>query len=61
MRAKLTLLARLVDLRDLLAFGGLAMIGYGLALVYVPLAWVAVGAVLFWLGAGSVTLPPPTR
>lgn len=52
MRAKLALLARLVDLRDLLAFGGLAMIGYGLALVYVPLAWLAVGAVLFWLGAG---------
>lgn len=53
MREKLAFLARLLELRDVLAFGGLAMVGYGLALVYAPLAWIAVGAVLFWLAAGQ--------
>lgn len=41
------------DTQAALAFGAMAMVGYGLALVYVPLAWIAVGAVLFWLAAGQ--------
>lgn len=53
MRAKITafLLAclRIVGLRDLLCFGGLACVGYGLAQVSEPLAWVVIGGALFWL------------
>ena len=40
---------KLVDLRDLVSIAGLGCVGYGLSLVYVPAAWIAVGAALFWL------------
>jgi hypothetical protein len=52
MRERLKQLANMLDLRDVLAFGGLAMLCYGLHLIYPPAAWVAGGAALFWLGAG---------
>jgi len=39
-----------VDLRDLCVFGGLAMIGNGIAAVYPPAAWIVCGSALFWLG-----------
>ena len=52
MRERLHRLANLLDLRDMLAFGGLSMVGYGLHLIYPPAAWLGVGAALFWLGAG---------
>lgn len=44
-----TLLAAF-DLRDVFVFGGLAMVGYGLWQIYVPVAPVVVGAACFWLG-----------
>ena len=54
MRTRLAGLARnyagAVDLRDLLVFGGLAAIGYGVNMIYPPAAWIVCGAVLFWLG-----------
>jgi hypothetical protein len=53
MRERLKQLANLLDLRDFLAFGGLAMVGYGLHLIYPPAAWIGIGAALFWLGAGK--------
>lgn len=39
-----------VDLRDLMVFGGIGMVGYGISLVHPPAAWVVVGVSLFWLG-----------
>lgn len=52
MRERLKKLATLLDMQDAIAFGGLAMVGYGLHLIYPPAAWIGVGAALFWLGAG---------
>jgi hypothetical protein len=37
-------------LRDMLAFGGLVLVGVGIANVFWPAALVAVGIVLFWMG-----------
>lgn len=42
------------DLRDAFCFSGLAMVGYGLAQVYEPSAWIVCGAALFWLGVRSI-------
>ena len=39
-----------VDLRDVLVFGGIAMIGYGIAALSPPAAWIVCGLMLFWLG-----------
>lgn len=39
-----------VDLRDTFVFGGLAAVGYGIAQIHVPAAWIVVGAVVFALG-----------
>lgn len=51
MRDKLKKLANLLDLRDVLAFGGLGLLAHGLYQVYPPAASIAIGAVVFWLGA----------
>lgn len=51
MTALLQKLRAAVDLRDAFAFGGLAMVGYGLHAIYPPAAWIVVGAVLFWIGS----------
>jgi hypothetical protein len=51
MRERLNLLANLLDVRDVIAFGGLAVLCYGLHLVYPPAAFIVGGAVMFWLGA----------
>jgi hypothetical protein len=50
MRKLHSLLASLIDLRDAFAFGGLAMIGYGLFSIYPPAAWIVVGGILLWIG-----------
>jgi hypothetical protein len=52
MRERLSKLANLLELRDVLAFGGLGVMCYGLHLVYPPAAYIAGGAVMLWLGAG---------
>jgi len=52
MRDRMNRLANLLDVRDVLAFGGLAVLCYGLHMVYPPSAFIAGGAALFWLGAG---------
>lgn len=39
-----------VDLRDVFVFGGLAAVGYGIAQIHVPAAWIVVGAIVFVLG-----------
>ena len=39
-----------VDVRDLIVFGGLAMIFNGIAAIFPPAAWITCGAALFWLG-----------
>lgn len=51
MRERIKKLADGIGPQELLAFGGLAMIGYGLYLVYPPAAWIVVGAALFYIGA----------
>lgn len=44
------LLGLVPDMQDVLVFGGLASVCWGLAQVYPPAAWIVGGAVLFWLG-----------
>ena len=39
-----------IDLRDVLVFGGIGMVGYGISMVSPPAAWVVVGLASFWLG-----------
>lgn len=51
MRDRLRQLAALFDLRDVIAFGGLGLVGYGIHLIYPPAAYIVCGAALFWLGA----------
>lgn len=51
MRDKLKKLANLLDLRDVLTFGGLGLLGYGLFLINPPTAYIVMGALIFWLGA----------
>lgn len=41
------------DLRDVLCFGGLGFVFYGLHQFAPPLAWVVVGGALFWLSLRS--------
>lgn len=52
MRERLNNLANLLDLRDVLAFGGLAVMCYGLHLVYPPAAFIVGGGVMVKLGTG---------
>lgn len=40
-----------IDLRDVIAFGGLGLLGYGLHAIYPPAAFVTVGSLLFWIGS----------
>jgi hypothetical protein len=39
-----------IDLRDTFVFGGLALVGAGVACIYAPGALIVCGAALFWLG-----------
>lgn len=39
-----------VELRDVLVFGGIGMVGYGIAAIFPPAAWIFCGAAIFWLG-----------
>ena len=48
--AVLSAALRNIELRDVLCFGGLAMLGYGLYLVYPPACWVVIGGVLHLMG-----------
>ena len=43
--------ARLVDLRDIFVFAGLAMVCNGIAQIHAPSAWIVGGAAFFWIGA----------
>lgn len=42
------------DLRDVFVFGGIGLFGYGIGLIYYPLAFIASGIALFWLGVRKV-------
>lgn len=50
MRERLRQFAELFDLRTIVTFGGLGMVGYGLSLIYPPAAYIVCGAALFWMG-----------
>lgn len=39
-----------IEMRDMCAFGGLALVARGLHEVYSPAAWIVCGIALFWLG-----------
>lgn len=39
-----------INLRDVFAFGGLGMVGHGIAMVSPSAAWIVVGVAVFWLG-----------
>ena len=43
-------LRELFDLRDLFWIAGLVAVGFGLAQMYPPAAWVVCGTALFWMG-----------
>jgi len=43
-------IARTLELRDVFVFGGLGAIGFGVAQMHVPSAWIVVGGVLLLLG-----------
>lgn len=45
------------DLRDVLCFGGLGCVFYGLQMVSPSLAWVVTGGALFWLSVRSTHGP----
>lgn len=49
-RKLLALVRAEIGLREVLCFGGLGCVAYGLAQVYAPAAWIVPGAALFWLG-----------
>ncbi len=49
-KATMRKIRTLFDMADAFVFGGLGCVGYGIAQVYAPLAWIVVGAALFWLG-----------
>ena len=42
-----------VDLQDVFAFGGIAMIGAGAAMIFVPAGLIVVGAFFVWLGVAK--------
>jgi hypothetical protein len=42
-------LAGVIDLRDMIGFGGLGMVFYGLYQVHQPAAYIVVGAALFMM------------
>ncbi len=42
-------LIKAVDLRDILAFAGLALVAYGGNCLYPGAGWTVAGAALFWL------------
>lgn len=48
-RVATQVLAR-VDLRDVFVFSGLGAVGYGIAQMHVPTAWIVMGTVIFLLG-----------
>ncbi len=39
-----------LDLTDAFVFSGLGCVGYGIAQLHTPLAWITIGTALFWLG-----------
>lgn len=53
-----------LDLNDVHAYGGLAMVWFGLHEIYPAAAWVGCGLVLFWLGVreyGHTDAPQKTK
>lgn len=54
LRKMIETLTGVVDLQDLFVFGGLACVGYGVAQIYAPAAWIVIGAALFWLGVKTM-------
>ncbi len=43
-------IAETIGLREVLVFGGLSAIAYGVAQMHVPSAWIVVGGLLLLLG-----------
>jgi hypothetical protein len=43
-------IARTIELREIFVFGGLAAVGYGIAQIHAPSAWIIIGATFFLLG-----------
>jgi len=43
-------LQRTFDLRDIFWIGGLSAVGYGIAQIHAPAAWIVCGAAVFWMG-----------
>ena len=43
-------IVRMIDLRDVFVFGGLGAIGYGIAQLHTPSAWIVIGIAVLMLG-----------
>jgi hypothetical protein len=44
------LVAEWFELNDVFWIAGLSAVGYGVAQIYPPAAWIICGAALFWMG-----------
>ena len=42
------------DMRDCFVFGGIALIAIGLSLIYIPIALIISGVMVFWLGVRRI-------
>lgn len=49
-RAAAARVTALLEVRDVVTFGGLTMAGVGMHMVYPPAAYIVCGAALFWMG-----------
>lgn len=50
-----------IDLSDVQTYGGLALLGYGISLLSVPVAWIVVGAALFFIGLFTAIPGRPSK
>lgn len=53
MKLFLNAIKRELTIKEYFVFGGLALIGYGIAQIYPPAAWIAIGSALFIMGSRS--------
>jgi hypothetical protein len=49
-KAAISTIGDIIGLQELFIFSGLGAVGYGVAQIYPPAAWIVVGAVVFLIG-----------
>jgi hypothetical protein len=56
--ARIEVLKKAIDVRDVLVFGGISLAGYGLYMVYPALSFIVCGSFLVCLGMGFFVRRP---